>query len=297
MAPNPDSAGEILLRVVATVERFKLDVGIDTTLRTEMAPEDVITLLRDPTVKLDTARNPSALLMNFARPHVTRAKAERSVAVVPMLKWIDRLCDNWTLDEESQSLLKFAVPCTRVLHWLDQIGNEMPRHGNSNAFAKARIRRMLQDLDSVGGQEGRGAPPPHRRDRSRSRDARDSRDWDGGRDAGRENTHDSVRRDNAHDSVRRDGAHDSVRRDTAHDSVRRDTAREGARDTAPDSMRNSAHESGKGRPPPRRDAPRPSGKPGGKAIGKVPVESKSEDPQELLAQIKKLQHQLSSFER
>jgi len=155
------------------VERFKLDVGIENMLRTAMAPEDAVELLRDPALKLDQARNPSSLLVNYAKPHIKRAKADRCVALVPMLKWIDRLRDSWQLDAEAEALLKFMVPCTRVLHWLEQIGNELPRSGSPCSFVKARLRALLAEPSDA--REARPGPPPRRGpdERSRSPDSRD----------------------------------------------------------------------------------------------------------------------------
>uniref|UniRef100_A0A7S4VKW8 Uncharacterized protein n=1 Tax=Alexandrium monilatum TaxID=311494 RepID=A0A7S4VKW8_9DINO len=161
MPAHPDSAGEILLRVVSMVERYHLDTGIDNMLRTAMAPEDASGILSDPALKLEQARNPSSLLVNHAKPHIKRAKAERCVTLVPMLKWIDRTCKAWQLDAEAEALLKFMAPCTQVLGWLEQLGNELPRAGSPCAFVKARLRALLAEAAAPGPRRG-----PRRRSRS-----------------------------------------------------------------------------------------------------------------------------------
>eukprot|EP00927_Polykrikos_kofoidii_P067286 TRINITY_DN62797_c0_g1_i1.p1 TRINITY_DN62797_c0_g1~~TRINITY_DN62797_c0_g1_i1.p1 ORF type:complete len:301 (+),score=47.62 TRINITY_DN62797_c0_g1_i1:80-982(+) len=143
MPAAPDSAGEIMLKLAACVDRFKLDNGIENMLRTSMAPEDVLAVLTDPNLKLDNARNPSSLLMNYAKPHIRRAKADNLVSVVPLLKWIDKVRDTWSLDAEAEALLKFMVPCAYLVPWLEQIGEEVPGSDDPNTTVKARIKQML----------------------------------------------------------------------------------------------------------------------------------------------------------
>ena len=85
MAPLQESAGKILLKVVSIIERHKLDSGIDRTFRMELAAEDALAVLDDPSLKLEKARNPSAMLMINAKPHLRRGKESHCAAVVPML--------------------------------------------------------------------------------------------------------------------------------------------------------------------------------------------------------------------
>merc|ERR1719367_2369303 len=104
-----------MLKLVSMVDRYKLDAGIEHTLRTGMAPEDVGALIGDPNMKLDSVRNASSLLMKEAKPYVNRAQKDRCMTLVPTLKRIDQLRDTWGLDPEAEALLKFMVPSTKVV--------------------------------------------------------------------------------------------------------------------------------------------------------------------------------------
>ena len=70
--------------VVVTIPRHTLDNGIDKILRTEIAPKDVLTMLREHTLTLDSACNMSAPLTNNAKPHMRRAKDNHLMAVASM---------------------------------------------------------------------------------------------------------------------------------------------------------------------------------------------------------------------
>ena len=143
MTPNPDSAGEILLFIESIVESHKLDTGIDKIMRTGMAPEDALRMLKG--TKLDIARNPSAMLMTNTSQPVRAAKEKNLLGVVPMLRRIDTLVDAWQLDEETEAWLKLSAPSSRVLQWLDEIEKELPR-GSSATFVKGRLQRFLFEL-------------------------------------------------------------------------------------------------------------------------------------------------------
>lgn len=145
MAPLPESAGEILLMVEEYVEHYKFDSRIDNLLRTQLAPEDVLTLLQDE--RLEQSRDPSAMVMDESLQYVRRAKDDHLMPLVPMLKMIDSQRAFWELDEESEALLKFSAPCTCILQWLDQIQKDIDLQvgAKPHVSAKTCIHRLLRE--------------------------------------------------------------------------------------------------------------------------------------------------------
>lgn len=176
---HPDSIGEVMLRLALAEEKYRLDQHSSAMFRTMLAPEDVLEILRSVSLKAQIPHNASALFTDMAKSQVQRAKANRLVAVVPMLRWIDKMRDQWSLDEEAEGILKFGVPAAIVLEWLEQIGVALREAQGSDRdaarFVKNRLRRMLRDLR-----------PASRRPRSRSRSRDRRRDSGRGPPGGRE---------------------------------------------------------------------------------------------------------------
>lgn len=175
---HTDSVGEVMLRLASTEEKFRLDSETSATFRTALAPEDVLNILRTPNLKLHAAQDPSALLMGMAKDQLQRARSGKLLTLVPMLGRIDEIRDQWRLDEEAEGLLKFAIPSTQVLEWLDQILGSMRearKERDACAFIKSRLRRMILDLRAF---EAGGGPAPltgRRDDEDRSRGRHRSR--------------------------------------------------------------------------------------------------------------------------
>lgn len=170
-----------MLRLANAEEKFRLDSDASAMFRTALAPEDVLGILRTPNLKLRAARNPSALLVGMAKDQAQRARVGRLLALVPMLRRIDKMRDLWGLDEEAEGLLKFGIPSTVVLQWLDEVAGSMRESGatrDAAIFVKSRLRRMILDLRAA--EVGPGPPPSlsSRRDetdRSRGRQRSRSR--------------------------------------------------------------------------------------------------------------------------
>lgn len=181
---HTDSVGEVMLRLASTEEKFRLDSETSATFRTALVPEDVLNILRTPNLKLHAAQNPSALLMGMAKDQVHRARSGKLFTLVPMLMRIDEMRDQWRLDEEAEGLLKFAIPSTQVLEWLDQtVGamREARKERDACAFIKSRLRRMILDLRAAEAGRGPAALTGRREDEDRSHGRHRSRSRSRGR--------------------------------------------------------------------------------------------------------------------